>query len=670
MEKDTNIFDTVKDEMRKMKNSLIENKDSKEPDIALFTNKGQYYEQHRSRSPYKDRQRDYYDRSRSRSQSYNDSYRKRQENNRSRSRSFNDTFRKGPEIPRTPSKLNEGFIDSDSPKQNNYSQNRDSSAGRTPQKKYHYKYHQQHFTDSSEITSEDTSNDVINVFIAHNDTINKGIIDSGCTKAVMGKKWFEIYVSGQVERGCNQDYKPKQVQEHLEFGDGPIYKATQMYKIPLKIGNFETSIDVCVVDCNIPLLISKQELDDWRVLHDYHKNTLYIGRYKETIKLERTKSGHSAILLGVHEKNVNIFYTNKYNTESYKAIKKVHRVLGHPKEVKLCSLYRSKNALTPTVNKIIKKVCSQCNICKRFNKSQPRPKVGLPKATSFNECVSLDLKNVSSLLEDPNDKRMIVYMTDEFTKYTKGKIIQGKTKEKVLEAILKEWGTKFCGLPKKSFHCDNGGEFRNELLMNLCNKEGIKLTFSPAYSPWSNGGNERRHSTVDITIKKLKADNPSLKLEEALDIALSARNNEIGPHGFSPAQLVFGEGTTVIGITDGNAATDEKLTDSEALHRHFKLKMDAVETFRNADSSDRLKRALKSRIPAYNDEIYQPGDKILFQDENNKWTGPATVIDQAGRTVSYIWNGTRGRSTHVCRAQRYYTDEICLLYTSPSPRDS
>ena len=287
-------------------------------------------------------------------------------------------------------------------------------------------------------------------------------------------------------------------------------------------------------------------------------------------------------------------------------------------------------------------------------KSQPRPRVALPKATSFNESVSIDLKEVKTLIDDPSDKRYIFYLTDEFTRMIRRQVIPNKEMETVVGAILKEWHIKFAGPPKKGYHCDNGKEFVNKELQEICSKEGIKISLSPAYSPWSNGLNERRHCVVDITIKKLLADNGDLSLEDALDIALQVKNNEIhSTLGYSPNQLVYGEGSAVIGITDGDIATDENITQSEALFKHMKRRMEAQETFRKHDSDQRIKKALKSKIPAYNNEVYVPGEYVWFQDENNKWKGPAKVTGQEGRTISFIWQGVRGKTTHVCRIQRF-----------------
>ena len=46
-------------------------------------------------------------------------------------------------------------------------------------------------------------------------------------------------------------------------------------------------------------------------------------------------------------------------------------------------------------------------------------------------------------------------------------------------------------------------------------KLGIKIEFSPSYSPWSNGLNERNHHSADRIVKKLM-DEKDILLEEAV----------------------------------------------------------------------------------------------------------------------------------------------------------
>ena len=59
------------------------------------------------------------------------------------------------------------------------------------------------------------------------------------------------------------------------------------------------------------------------------------------------------------------------------------------------------------------------------------------------------------------------------------------------------------GFPTHGFYADNGEEFFNIKLDELTSKLGLTVKFGPAYSPWSNGLNERNHASADQTIKKL-----------------------------------------------------------------------------------------------------------------------------------------------------------------------
>ena len=59
------------------------------------------------------------------------------------------------------------------------------------------------------------------------------------------------------------------------------------------------------------------------------------------------------------------------------------------------------------------------------------------------------------------------------------------------------------GFPASGFFADNRREFANVKLDELACKLGITARFKPAYSPWSNGINERNHASADLTIKKM-----------------------------------------------------------------------------------------------------------------------------------------------------------------------
>ena len=99
------------------------------------------------------------------------------------------------------------------------------------------------------------------------------------------------------------------------------------------------------------------------------------------------------------------------------------------------------------LKKRLEKIYKSCRICHRFGRKAGKPKVGLPKAREFNETIALDLKPVSSLLNNTNDKRQIVYMVDEFSRYTIAGISENKEAVNVAKIIMKRWCLNGPGYP-------------------------------------------------------------------------------------------------------------------------------------------------------------------------------------------------------------------------------
>ena len=266
--------------------------------------------------------------------------------------------------------------------------------------------------------------------------------------------------------------------------------------------------------------------------------------------------------------------------------------------------------------------------------------MGIPKATAFNETVFVDVKNMSSLVGDPSDKRFVLYLIDEFTKYSRGVVIPNKEKETVVFSIIQEWCLTLCGHPSRSFHNDNGGEFLNESLREFASREGIKITSTQSGSAFASTGNERGHEVIEsLFIKKLLEDDTELSLEEALDHALYASNIEIGQLGISPQQLAFGQGSVIPGISGRNGVTNEAVNESESVRKHFRNQQHAREVLLKAEISARTKKAPNNRISKHNDAKHDVGDKVFFEDEHKKWQGPAEVIITNGRTTWLKWQG-------------------------------
>ena len=284
----------------------------------------------------------------------------------------------------------------------------------------------------------------------------------------------------------------------------------------------------------------------------------------------------------------------------------------------------------------------------------------------MNETVCVDLKPVSTILQE-DSRKQIVYMVDSFSSFTAAGISDSKEAEKVADVILKKWCLSGIGYPGRSWFCDNGSEFRKEHLEEIARKTGRKIELTRSHSPWSNGQCERRHAVIDMTVKKLMEEDPDLKLEDALAHAIWAKNMEIGRHGLSPYQIVYGKSPFLPGISEGTPVSDGVVSDADVIRKHFERQELARSTIRRLDSSRRIKDALKARVQDYHDQDYETGDRIIFEDENGQWKGPAVVQGKESKTLWIVQNGNM-RKVAICKA-RHWEDEPEQIEDSDESND-
>ena len=92
-------------------------------------------------------------------------------------------------------------------------------------------------------------------------------------------------------------------------------------------------------------------------------------------------------------------------------------------------------------------------------------------------------------------------------------------------------------------------------------KLGIKVDFTPAFSLWLNGVNEKIHYSCDVIVKKDMEEDKKLRLQIAVNMASLTHNTNVNVLGFSPLQLVTGKSIVLPGLNNGNVATDSEYDD-------------------------------------------------------------------------------------------------------------
>ena len=101
-----------------------------------------------------------------------------------------------------------------------------------------------------------------------------------------------------------------------------------------------------------------------------------------------------------------------------------------------------------------------------------RPRVALPKTTSFNEVVTLDFKDFQN--------KYTLWIIDSFLQFMVGKLLNNKKADTIIQAIMDNLCMNL-GFPTIGFFTDNGREFANVKLDELASKLRIMVRFGPAY---------------------------------------------------------------------------------------------------------------------------------------------------------------------------------------------
>ena len=188
--------------------------------------------------------------------------------------------------------------------------------------------------------------------------------------------------------------------------------------------------------------------------------------------MEDTVGGHYGIVLETRkekegmpldENDLGILFMEDKKGElcSFKAVKKVHEVNRHKGKEQLMQAYRNAGWMSPEMMNIVERVVNDCKVCQKFQKSIAWPHVTLPKTTSFNEVVTLDLKEFGT--------KYVLWMIDSFSRFMVGRLLTNKRADTIIQAIMDSWCMNV-GFPSHGFFADNGGEFSNIKLDELTSK--------------------------------------------------------------------------------------------------------------------------------------------------------------------------------------------------------
>ena len=134
---------------------------------------------------------------------------------------------------------------------------------------------------------------------------NAAVLDSGCSSNVAGKQWIKCFIDSLSEDKISQinEYRGHKI---FKFGGGESKKSLGVIEFPCELAGKEVFIKCNIVDCDLPLLLSKEAMKKACVKLDLENDKAEI--FGKEIDIDCTTSGHYIVSL----QNVNVLLTKSH----------------------------------------------------------------------------------------------------------------------------------------------------------------------------------------------------------------------------------------------------------------------------------------------------------------------------------------------------------------------
>lgn len=493
------------------------------------------------------------------------------------------------------------------------------------------------------------------VFVA--EVKNAAVIDTACTRTVCGEKWLQDYMDT-----VGDNVKVLYSHKPFKFGDGNIVYSSKRVQLPATVGTTKCDIDTEVVSADIPLLLSKASLKRAGAILDIQNDKAVM--FSEPVELQFTASGHYCIdLTGSAtdkpsaESNEVLMTDTWTEKDKVKELTKLHKQFGHASCNRMKELLKNAGVDNKNTFLLLEQVTNSCDICQRHKRANPKPIVGLPQASDYNQTVAVDLHQLEANV-------WYLHIIDEFTRFSAGCITRTKQTSQFVKNFIKHW-ISIHGAPQRLFS-DNGGEFDSHEVRDMAENFNIQVITTPAYSPWSNGLLERHNQTLTEILLKVKKDQ-HLDWDTALAWALMSKNMLQNVHGYSPYQLVFGRNPNLPSIFTDLPPALEGNTRSQTVADHITALHAARQEFLKAESCERIRRALlRQTRPSAGP--YVSGDRVFYKrPDGQEWRGPGKVIGSDGAVV-FVRHGGMLVRVHGCRLRKV-EEPLCGVNQDVKPKD-
>ena len=455
------------------------------------------------------------------------------------------------------------------------------------------------------------------------ESLSTAILDSGVTATVAGRVWMECYLDSLTEKEKSRvGYAESNTS--FCFSAGEIVSSIGKVTIPAIIGSKSVTVEVDLVDKDIPLLLSDESLKKANTSINFKDCT--VKMFGKKLSCIFTSAGHIAVPL---HKNLNVLHavetrSAKVNinfqyidgSDKYEIATKLHSVFSHCPASKLIKVIdaagmRDDVELVDEIH-TVSNSCMFCREYKKFSSSVSREN----SATAFNETVSVKLTSFKG--------RWIIYLIDHVSRFSVASQLQSNNPEEIFRKITENWISIF-GLPNLFVigYTDALDSFQLQSLL----KSTTEVIVTDKGS-WSNALCKRSTENLEEIMKRNIS--RQCELQAVLCWSVHLMNSVTNIHGFSPYEIVMG-------YTPGS------------LHQPYNLNTVAAarESLLCAETNRRMKRSLRKISPSTHIK-YVPGDSVYFRQSSKSWKGPGKVIAHGDEFV-LLKKGAKHFRLHPCR---------------------
>ena len=297
--------------------------------------------------------------------------------------------------------------------------------------------------------------------------------------------------------------------------------------------------------------------------------------------------------------------------------------------------------------------CQRCQVTKKQH-SAPHLLSPLPQCTAPNQRIHIDL--FGPLVTSEHGKKMVLCMTDAFTKYVELVALPNKEAGTTGSAIFNRWICRY-GTPLEIVS-DNGKEFCNDLAKELYTLMDIQHTTTTPYHPQCNAQAEVCNKTIQ---KYLAAFVDKSTLDWELYLAPLAFSYNTSLHRSvkaTPYFLTFGQDARAPSFP--NPDIQRYYGESQAAEWYQTLQLARqLATHHNMRATERGEFDHNKKAHPFN---YVAGQMVWLDERNflhknrklaQNWTGPYPITKIHSNGVVVIQKGSKSIVVNVDRIKPY-----------------